>query len=69
MNYTYGCVLTHEDDGWIAVFPQLGEYATDGDTREEALHMRTTSCAPCCAITRTGARSHQCRKSSPGPSP
>jgi predicted RNase H-like HicB family nuclease len=38
MNYTYGCALVHEDDGWIATFPQLGGYATEGDTCEEALH-------------------------------
>ncbi len=37
MEYTYKCVLTHEDDGWVAMFPQLGGYSTGGDTREEAL--------------------------------
>ena len=37
MEYTYRCVLTHESDGWIASFPQLGGYSTSGDTREEAL--------------------------------
>ena len=37
MEYTYRCVLTHEDDGWVASFPQLGGYSTGGDTREEAL--------------------------------
>lgn len=35
--YTYRCVLTHESDGWIASFPQLGGCATSGDTREEAI--------------------------------
>ena len=38
MEYTYRCVLTHEDDGWVASFPQLGGYSTGGNTREEALH-------------------------------
>ena len=37
MEYTYRCVLTHESDGWVASFPQLGGYSTGGDTREEAL--------------------------------
>ncbi len=37
MEYTYKCVLTHRDDGWIASFPQLGGYSTGGDTREKAL--------------------------------
>lgn len=37
MEYTYRCVLTHESDGWVASFPQLGGYSTAGDTREEAL--------------------------------
>lgn len=37
MEYTYRCALTHEGDGWVATFPQLGGYSTGGDTREEAL--------------------------------
>lgn len=37
MEYTYRCVLTHESDGWVASFPQLGGHSTGGDTREEAL--------------------------------
>lgn len=37
MEYTYRCVLTHEADGWVASFPQLGGYSTGGDTRDEAL--------------------------------
>ena len=37
MEYTYRCVLTHESDGWVASFPQLGGYSTSGDTREDAL--------------------------------
>lgn len=37
MEHTYTCVLTHEHDGWVASFPQLGGYSTGGDTRDEAL--------------------------------
>ena len=31
MEYTYRCVLTHEGDGWVASFPQLGGYSTGGE--------------------------------------
>ena len=37
MEYTYTCVLEREDDWWLASFPQLGDYGTQGHTREEAL--------------------------------
>lgn len=37
MEYTYTCVLEREDDWWLARFPQLGNYVTQGHTREEAL--------------------------------
>lgn len=35
--YSYDCVLTREDDGYVASFPQLPGCFTDGDTREEAI--------------------------------
>ena len=37
MEHTYSCVLEREDDWWIASFPQLGGYCTQGHTRDEAL--------------------------------
>ena len=35
--FTYDCVITKEDDGYIASFPQIPEAYSDGDTREEAI--------------------------------
>ena len=37
MEYTFTCVFEREDDWWLASFPQLGDYGTQGRTREEAL--------------------------------
>ena len=36
--YTYDCILTKEDDGYIAKFPQIDGAYCEGDTREEALN-------------------------------
>lgn len=35
--YSYDCVVTHEDDGYIVTFPQFPDVFTEGDTREEAI--------------------------------
>ena len=55
MEYTYRCALTHEADGWVATFPQLGGYSTGGDTREEALRgARDLLCALLCDYAERG---------------
>lgn len=35
--YTYDCILTKEDDGYVAQFPQIEGAYCEGDTREETL--------------------------------
>lgn len=37
MRYTYDCLLEWDDGWWLARFPQLGDFTTQGKTREEAL--------------------------------
>lgn len=35
--YSYDCVITREEDGYVASFPQLPGCFTDGGTRDEAI--------------------------------
>ena len=36
--YTYDCILTKEEDGYVAKFPQIDGAYCEGDTREEVLN-------------------------------
>ena len=37
MRYCYEALVQRDGDGWSVSFPQLGDYMTSGDTREQAI--------------------------------
>lgn len=37
MRYCFEAVIERDGDGWTARFPQLGDYVTQGSTRDEAV--------------------------------